>query len=76
MNTTEEKHDIAVIPAIARTLKTLADGTVRINLDVEPSYRDTAMCLFGEPGVTVAVARLKLDVTQPEIHTEEHDATV
>lgn len=57
MNTVED-NEIAVVPAVARTLKTLVDGTVRINLDVEPIYRDTAMFLFGEPGVTVAVARL------------------
>lgn len=60
----------AVIPAVARTLKTLVDGTVRINIDVEPTHRDTAMQLFGEPGVSIAVARLTLEAGQQQLQQQ------
>jgi hypothetical protein len=70
MSTTDERQEVAIIPAIARTLKTLSDGTVRLNIDVEPSYRETAMRLFGEPGTGIAVARLSLDATQRQLRQE------
>lgn len=66
----DETQDVAIIPAIARTLKTLADGTVRLNIDVEPAYRETAMHLFGEPGTGIAVARLSLEATQSQLRQD------
>lgn len=80
MNTTEEQ-ELVVVPAIARTLKTLVDGTVRIAIDVEPSYRDTAMHLFGEPGITIAVARLTIEASQRSLQQQNtapyrHEAKV
>lgn len=65
-----EEQELAVVPAVARTLKTLVDGTVRINIDVEPNYRDTAMYLFGEPGVTIAVARLTQEASQQTLQQQ------
>lgn len=68
--TTTDEQELGVVPAVARTLKTLVDGTVRLNIDVEPSYRDTAMHLFGEPGVTIAVARLTSEAGQQHLQQQ------
>jgi len=68
--THDETQEVAIIPAIAKTLKTLHDGTVRLNIDVEPAYREVAMHLFGEPGTGIAVARLSLEATQQQLREE------
>jgi len=65
-----DSEQLAAIPAVARTLKTLIDGTVRVNIDVEPAYREAAMRLLGEPGVGIAVARLTLDATQQQLQQQ------
>jgi len=62
----EEKADIATILAVARNLKTMIDGTVRIHINVEPSYCESAMHLFGEPSVTIAVAKLTAETNQKQ----------
>lgn len=62
-----EEAEPAAIPAIAKTLKTLVDGTVRLNIDVEPHYREVAMRLFGEPGVGIAVARLTVEASKQSL---------
>ena len=48
-----------VLPAVARTLRTLADGTVRLQCDIEPNDAQAAMALFGQPGTGMALAALK-----------------
>lgn len=65
-----EDEDMAAVPAVARTLKTLVDGTVRVQIDVEPMHRDLAMRLFGEPGVAIAVARLTLKASQSSLQQD------
>lgn len=39
--------------------QTMADGTLRLVLDIEPAQAQSAFRAFGSPGVPVAVARLK-----------------
>lgn len=48
----------AVIPATYRRLKTLADGTVQLVVEVEPKDAATAFSLFQEPHIPIAIARL------------------
>lgn len=48
----------SVIPATYRRLKTLADGTVQLVVEVEPKDAAQAFALFNEPHVPVAIARL------------------
>lgn len=49
-----------LIQAISRGCKgTLADGTVRYTIDIDPSYAASAAALFGMPGTALAVAALK-----------------
>ncbi len=40
-------------------LKTMADDTVRIQIDINPKYFDEACSLFGKRGCEVALARLE-----------------
>jgi hypothetical protein len=40
------------------TIKTLADGTFRLSVDVEPRFAQQAFALFGSPGTPVALARI------------------
>lgn len=40
------------------TVKTMADGTFRIVIDIDPRYAQEAFKLFGAPGTPVALARL------------------
>ncbi|WP_407531027.1 hypothetical protein [Methylobacterium oryzisoli] len=47
-----------IIPAAYTKLSTLADGTLRIVLDIEPRHMADAFALFAKPGAPVAIARL------------------
>ena len=53
----------AVVPAVSRTLRTLADGTVRLQIDFEPNDRAAAMDLFSDPGTPLAVAALSQEAS-------------
>ena len=48
--------DKAAIAATSYTLRTLVDGTVAMTVHVEPRDAVTAMTLFGQPGVGLAMA--------------------
>lgn len=49
--------DSAVMGATG-TIKTLADGTFRVQIDIEPRFAQSAFSLFGSPGTPVALARI------------------
>ena len=40
------------------TIKTLADGTFRVQIDIEPRFAQLAFSLFGSPGTPIALARI------------------
>lgn len=48
-----------VIAASSVAVKTMADGTLRIWVDVEPRHSRDAFGLFGSPGTPMALAALK-----------------
>ena len=48
----------SAIQAITRNLRTLTDGTVRLQIDIEPNDAVVAMTLFGCPSTPVALAQL------------------
>ena len=50
---------MSAIPASSVSMKTMADGTLRISFDVEPSQAQDAFKLFAAPGTQVAIAALK-----------------
>lgn len=51
--------DTSVIEASSVGIKTMADGTLRLTVDVEPRNAQAAFRLFGSPGTPMAVAALK-----------------
>jgi hypothetical protein len=55
----EEDELEAAIVGAAGTLRTMADGTVRLYIDYEPKDRKAVMDAFGAPGTPVATVRLK-----------------
>lgn len=47
-----------VIAAAAVRVSTMADGTLRLTVDVEPAQAQAAFALFGRPGAPMALAAL------------------
>lgn len=54
---------MSVIEAAAVSVKTMADNTLRLTVDIEPRHAKQAFAMFGERGTAVALAALK---TTPE----------
>lgn len=50
---------MSAIPASSVSLKTMADGTLRISFDIEPAQAQDAFRLFAAPGTQVAIAALR-----------------
>lgn len=48
-----------VIEGASVSVKTMADGTLRLAIDIEPRNAQAAFMLFGAPGRAVALAALK-----------------
>ena len=44
----------------------MADGTLRLSLDIEPRHAQAAFALFGAPGTPMALAALKPAGSKPE----------
>lgn len=55
---------MSAIEASSVGVKTMADGTLRITLDIEPRFAKDAFGLFGSPGTPVALAALKTAAQQ------------
>ena len=51
------KPDVGAVSGSTTTIKTMADGTLRVSVDIEPRHAQTAFTLFGAPGTPVALAR-------------------
>lgn len=54
---------MSVISGVSRNVKTLADGTLRISIDISPTEAQEAFALFGAPNVPIALARLTQDAS-------------
>ena len=50
---------MTAIPCASVSLKTMADGTLRISFDIEPANAQDAFRLFAAPGTPAAIAALK-----------------
>lgn len=48
-----------LVEASSVTVKTMADGTLRLSVDIEPRFSRVAFGLFGSPGTPMALAALK-----------------
>lgn len=51
---------MSAIPAASVSLKTMADGTLRMTFDIEPAQAKDAFSLFASPGTPVAIAALQV----------------
>lgn len=50
---------MSAIEASSVGVKTMADGTLRLSVDIEPMHAQAAFALFGKPGQPLALAALK-----------------
>lgn len=51
---------MSAIPCASVSLKTMADGTLRISFDIEPLHAQDAFRLFAAPGTPAAIAALQV----------------
>jgi len=66
---------MSAIPCSSVSLKTMADGTLRISFDIEPMHAQDAFRLFAAPGTPAAIAALAVGYAaakdvQKDIHIE------
>ena len=61
---------MSAIAAVSRNVKTLADGTLRLTIDIEPSNAQEAFKYFGMPDVPMAIARLTQEAAIEHAQTE------
>ena len=55
---------MSAIPCASVSLKTMADGTLRISFDIEPMHAQDAFKLFAAPGTPAAIAALQVGYAQ------------
>lgn len=58
--------EIQVISGTRRAMKEMADGTVRVQIDIDPRFRSLFFELFGKIDMPVALAPLVADFEQRE----------
>lgn len=67
--------DKAMVECSTVGFRSLADGTVRFTIDVEPLNRDTALKAFSQPGTACVLAVLTNEVAKKEmVQAEESKA--
>lgn len=59
-----------LIQATSRTVKTMADGTLRLTVDISPIHAQNAFTLFGMPDAPVVLARLTQEAAQTQAQNE------
>lgn len=63
----------AVVAGSTTTVKTMADGTLRVSVDVEPRHAQAAFAMFGAPGTPVALARLTAAAAVTEMRQAQQE---
>ncbi len=58
--------EIQVISGTRRSMREMADGTVRVQIDIDPRFRSQFFELFGKIDMPVALAPLVADFEQKE----------
>lgn len=59
-----------LIEAASVGVRTMADGTLRLTVDIEPRHARDAFGLFGAPGSPVVLARLTQEAAQAAVHRQ------
>lgn len=62
-----------LIQATSRTVKTMADGTLRLTVDISPIHAQDAFTLFGMPDAPVVLARLTQEAATVHAQKETID---
>jgi len=60
----------SAIIGVTKTCRTYVDGSLVIQLEIEPRHAQAAFALFGAPGTPVAVARIYPEVAQNQARIE------
>lgn len=63
-------NEPGAVMASTTTVRTMADGSLRISLDIEPRHARDAFNLFGAPGTPVALARITAEAATAEARKE------
>ena len=53
-------------------VKTMADDTLRLTIDIDPRYAGEAFALFGKRGSACAIARLTNESAVEEMRSQDH----
>jgi hypothetical protein len=67
--------DMSVVLGASSMIRTMADGTFRIQIDVEPRFAQQAFTLFGAPGTPVALARITNEAAIKQDRIVQRDTT-
>ena len=65
--------DLSAVMGASTTVKTMADGSLRIAIDIEPRHAQTAFALFGSPGTPVALARITNEAAVEQDRKEQRE---
>lgn len=57
---------MSVISGTRRAMKELADGTIRVQIDIDPIYKDQFLAAFRSIDMPVAIAPLVADFEKPK----------
>lgn len=60
----------AIMATTAPGCKVMADGTLRITVEIPPTHVNDAFALFGQPGVSVALAKIVPEVALRQAQNE------
>jgi hypothetical protein len=63
-------NSMSAIEAVSRNVKTMADGTLRLTVDISPVHAQDAFSMFGMPDVPLALARLNIQASQERAQEE------
>lgn len=63
--------EVLAILGASGAIKTMADGSMRISIEIEPRHARDAFMLFGTPGTPVALARITPEAATAESRREQ-----
>lgn len=65
-------NDIQAISGTRRAMKEMSDGTLRVQIDIDPRFRAQFFEMFGQIDMPVALAPLVADFEKREPEPEDH----
>ncbi|MBY0475435.1 MAG: hypothetical protein K2Q13_10315 [Nitrosomonas sp.] len=71
---TQQPQDASAVSGTRRSMKELVDGTIRVQIDIDPMYREEFFRLFGQIDMPVAIAPIRVN-RYPEVREAESGST-